>query len=57
MERLQIGEKTYDFAVVAREGVTGLILCYHEVELRPMGVNEISLIQCFPDISLRWMVW
>lgn len=43
MERLQIGEKTYDFAVVAREGVTGLILCYHEVELRPMGVNEISL--------------
>lgn len=43
MERLQIGEKTYDFAVVAREGVTGLILCYHEVELRLMGVNEISL--------------
>lgn len=43
MERLQIGEKAYDFAVVAREGVTGLILCYHEVELRPMGVNEISL--------------
>ncbi len=43
MERLQIGEKTYDFAVVAREDVTGLILCYHEVELRPMGVNEISL--------------
>ena len=43
MERLQLGEKAYDFAVVAREGVTGLILCYHEVELRPMGVNEISL--------------
>ena len=43
MERLQIGEKTYNFAVVAREDVTGLILCYHEVELRPMGVNEISL--------------
>lgn len=43
MERLQIGEKTYDFAVVAREDAVGLILCYHEVELRPMGVNEISL--------------
>ncbi len=43
MERLQIGEKTYDFAVVAREDAAGLILCYHEVELRPMGVNEISL--------------
>ncbi|MBU5476397.1 hypothetical protein KQI72_06695 [Eubacterium sp. MSJ-21] len=43
MERLQIGEKTYDFAVVAREDSAGLILCYHEVVLRPMGVNDISL--------------
>lgn len=43
MERVEIDGDLYDFAVIARKEKTGLIFCYHKVELQLLGQNDISI--------------
>ncbi len=43
MEQAEIDGKKYNLAVVSREKQDGLILCYHEVVIAPIGENDISI--------------
>ena len=43
MEQAEIDGKKYNLAVVSRENQDGLILCYHEVVIAPIGENDISI--------------
>ena len=43
MEQAELNGKRYNLAVVSREKKEGMILCYHEVVIAPIGENDISI--------------